>query len=190
MQRYSMLFAMVSAFFMQAGIAGTSQATPSPQPANACSFQPPTPVLSAHAYSGQSLERQSDNRMTEKARLPNGLRIDIRQSACADVLTTEFILRVPEDRRLQLGQDGWIRLAQTTIAELKTHKPAGEYKELDDFLRRAQGQRSRDGTIAACRDGSDARPGECTWESLGGFVFSVKRAKRGTRVLVTQYVSA
>jgi hypothetical protein len=90
---------------------------------------------------------------------------------------------------LHLDQNGWIELARTTIAGLTTHKPAAEYKDLNDFLSRAHSLRSRNDVLAACKDGSDARPGECSWESLGGFVFSVRRTGRGTRVSVTQYVS-
>jgi hypothetical protein len=197
MRRYLLLFAAAAIFFAQAGIAGTSDvavalAAHSPTPersAGTCSFQPPAPVLLPNSYSGQTLERQSENRVTEKAQLHNGLRIEIRQSACVDFLTTEFTLIVPRDRNLQLDQNGWIELARTTIAGLKTLKPADEDTDLNDFLSHAEGLRPHNGIVAVCKDGSDARPGECSWDSLGGFVFSVKRTEHCTRISVTKYLS-
>lgn len=189
MQRDSLVFAAATVFLMQAGSAGASQAPAAPHSAMACSFQPPTPILLPHAYSGQTLERQSENQVIEKAQLNNGLRIEILQSACADFLTTEFTLIIPRGRNPQPDQNGWIELARTTIAGLKTHKPPSEYAELNEFLGRAPGLRPHNGVLGVCKDGSDARPGECSWESLGGFVFSVKRTERGTRVSITQYLS-
>lgn len=197
MRRYLLLFAAATTLFVQSSVAGTTHAAvtlnahapPSLQPTSACTFQPPTPVFSPNTYPGQTFERQAGNQVTEKAQLPNGLRIEVRQRACVDFLTTEFTLLVPHDQGLHLDQNGWIELARTTIAGLTTHKPAAEYKDLNDFLSRAHSLRSRNDVLAACKDGSDARPGECSWESLGGFVFSVRRTGRGTRVSVTQYVS-
>lgn len=188
MRRYLLLVAAATSLFVQSSIAGTkyvpvtldAHAPPSQQPANACTFQPPTPALSPNIYPGQTLERQAGNQMIEKAQLHNGLRIEVQQSACVDFLTTEFTLLVPRDQGLQLDQNGWIELARTTIAGLKTHKPAAEYKDLNNFLSRAHTLHSRNGLVAACKDGSDARPGECSWESLGGFVGSGANRGIGT----------
>lgn len=197
MRPYLFLIATTTAFFAQAAIAGTSHvatvfADHSPalkHSANTCSFQPPVPVLLPNGYPGQTLEWQSENRVTEKAQLQNGLRIEIRQSACADFLTTEFTLIVPGEQDLQLDQDGRIRLARTTIAGLKMRKRADEYADLNDFLGQASGLGPHNDIVAACKDGSQARPGECSWDSLGGFVFSVKRTVHGARISVTKYLS-
>jgi hypothetical protein len=127
--------------------------------------------------------------MTEKAQLHNGLHIEIRQSTCVDFLVTEFILIVPRDQHPQPDQDGWIELARTTIASLKTLKPASEYTEVNNFLKHAHDLRPRDGSRSVCRDESEAPPGECSWESLGGFIFSVTHTGQATRISVTEYVS-
>jgi hypothetical protein len=155
----------------------------------ACDFQPPEPVLLAHAYAGHVLAQRSGNRLMEKAQLPDGLRIEIQQSTCVDFLTTEFILVFPHNQGPQPESNDWIDIARNTIASLKTRRPAGEYAQLNDFLKRAHALRPRNGTRSSCRDGSDAAPGECTWESLGGFVFSVTRTGQDTRVSVTEYLS-
>lgn len=176
MRRYLLVLA-ATVFFAQAGIATTSDVavnpaahSPTPQrSANTCSFQPPARVLLPNSYLGQTVERQGRNRLTEKAQLHNGLRIEIRQSACVDFLTTEFTIIVPHNRNLQQDQSGWVMLARTTIAGLKTGKQADEYTDLNDFLSHAQGFRPHDGIVAICNDGSDAPPGECSWDSLGGF---------------------
>jgi hypothetical protein len=191
MQRYVRLLATI-AFFMQTGVAEARQAAAAgdAQPANACSFQPPAPLLLPNTYAGQSQERQRDNLITEKAHLSNGLRIEIQQSACVDFVTTEFVLIIPREPGRELDQKAQIRLARATIAGLKTARPARENAELLDFLNRAPGLRSHAGSLGSCRDGSEARPGECSWESMGGFIFSVKRTERGTRISVTQYLSA
>jgi hypothetical protein len=198
MQRYLLLFATF-AFYVHAGVAGarnlavpgSGDAHPptSVASADACSFQPPRPVLLPNSYPGQTLERQSDNGMTEKAQLNNGLRIEIRQSTCVDFLVTDFVLIIPCEQGRQRDRNAQLRLARSTIAGLKTRIPTGGFAELLDFLRRAPGLRLRDGSLGLCRDGSNAQPGECSWESMGGFVFSVKRSARGTRISVSQYLS-
>src|ERR1700712_1534309 len=63
--------------------------------ANACDFRPPTPILLPHAYASQAVKRKPDNEITETAQLANGLRIEISQSACVDIFTTEYALIVP-----------------------------------------------------------------------------------------------
>lgn len=187
MYRFFFLFVAMMALLIQESIAGTG--TPLTDDTAACTFQAPTPVLRPHAYAGQVLTRQSENRSMEKAQLPDGLRIEIRQSACVDFLATEFILIFPRRQGPQPDANTWIDLARGTIANLKTRKPAAEYTQLNDFLKRAHNLRPRDGIRSACRDGSEAAPGECTWESSGGFVFSVKRTGQDTRVSVTEYLS-
>lgn len=196
MYAYSLLLVATTAFFMQAGVSGVAQAPvdleahapTSLRSATSCAFQAPAPILLPTSYPGQTLERQNGNRVTETAALDKDLRIEIRQSACVDFLTTEFTL-ISSDQSLQLDHDGWIELARTILAGLKTRKPAGEYAAMLDFLKRARGLRPQDGILGSCRDGSVARPGECSWESLGGFVFSTKRTEHGARISVTQYLS-
>lgn len=167
-----------------AAAAGAAQAE------DGCEFQPPSPVLAPHAYPGQTMARQSGNRLTETARLPGGLRIEIRQSACADFVTTEFTLLVPGAQGRPASREGWIELARAAIAGLKMRRPLSEYSELNDFLGRAKRPGLDESSVGACRDGSKARPGECSWESQGGFRWSAQRSARGMRLSAMQYLSA
>jgi hypothetical protein len=187
MYRFFFLFAVMTAPLMQESIAATGTA-PNGDTA-ACNFQPPKPVLLPHAYAGQVLAQGSGNRLMEKVQLPDGPRIEIQQSACVDFVTTEFIMIFPRKQGPQPDSSDWIDIARGTIAHLKKRRPAAEYTQLNDFLKRAHALRSYKGSRSLCRDGSDAAPGECTWESSGGFVFSVKRTGQDTRVSVTEYLS-
>lgn len=157
--------------------------------ADACDFRPPTPILLQHAYSAQTVKRKPENEITETAKLPNGLEIEISQSACVDVLTTEYALIVPIAQGALENQRALIELLRKTIPGLKRRTSAPELAELNDFLEHANEVPLRDGTRSVCRDGSLARSGECSWESTGGYILSVKPVGRSTRISVIEYVS-
>ena len=127
--------------------------------------------------------------MTETAHLPHGIAIEIRQGACVDIVTTEYALRVPMARGAAQKQEVLIALLRTTMAALKTRTPPAELAELDSFLEHAYDVPVRDGSRAICNDGSSAPAGECSWESTGGYILSVKPVGRSTRVAVIKYFS-
>jgi hypothetical protein len=157
--------------------------------ANTCDFRPPTPILLPHVYAGQTVRRKPVNEITETAQLPNGLRIEINQSACVDIFTTEYALIVPFKQGTSENQSALIELLRKTIPGLKRRLSAPPLAELNDFLKDANNVPLRDGTRSVCRDGSTAPSGECSWESTGGYVLSVKPVGRSTRISVIQYVS-
>ena len=157
--------------------------------ADACDFRPPTPILLPHAYAGQTVKRKPENEITETAQLANGLRIEISQSACVDILTTEYALIVPLEQGASESQIALIELLRKTIRGLKKRTSARQLAELNDFLRHANDVPLRDGTRSICRDGSTAWSGECSWGSTGGYVLSVKPVGRSTRISVIEYVS-
>ena len=157
--------------------------------ADACVFRSATPILLQHAYSGQTVKRKPENEIIETARLPNRLRIEISQSACMDILTTEYALIVPLDQGALENQSALIELLRTTILGLERRASARQLTELNNFLKHANNVPLRDGTRSICMDGSIARSGECSWESMGGYVLSVKPVGRSIRISVIEYVS-
>lgn len=157
--------------------------------ASACDFRPPVPILLSHVYAGQTVKRKPINEITETAQLPNGLRIEINQSACVDVVTTEYALIVPPKQGASEDQSALIELLRKTIPGLKRRPSAPPLAELNDFLKDANNVPLREGTRSVCRDGSTAPSGECSWESTGGYVLSVEPVGRNTRISVIQYVS-
>lgn len=154
-----------------------------------CDFRPPTPILLPHAYAGQSLHLKPLNEMTETAPLPDGSRIEISQSACVDIVTTGYALTVSLPQGTSENHRALIELLRQTIRALKTRPSAPPLAALDDFLRHANSVPLRDGTRSICRDGSTAPSGECSWESTGGYVLSVKPVGRRMRISVIEYVS-
>jgi hypothetical protein len=157
--------------------------------ANTCDFRPPTPILLPNVYAGQTVKRKPVNEITETAQLPNGLRIEISQSACVYIFTTEYALIVPLKQETPENQSALIELLRKTIPGLTMRPSAPPLAELNDFLKDANNVPLRDGTRSVCRDGSTAPSGECSWESKGGYVLSVKPVGRSTRISVIQYVS-
>ncbi len=156
---------------------------------NMCDFRPPKLILLPHAYPDQTVKRKPENEITETAQLPNGLRVEISQSACVDIFTTEYAVIVPLEQGTSENQTVLIELLRKTIASLKKRPAAPPLAELNDFLKHANNVPLRDGTRSMCRDGSTAPSGECSWESTGGYVLSVKPVGRSTRISVIQYVS-
>jgi hypothetical protein len=158
--------------------------------ADACDFQPPMPILADHAYAGQTVKRKPNHEITETAKLPNGMRIEIRQSACVDIVTTEYALIVPIARSTSENQGDLIELLRNTIPALKRRASSPQPTGITDFLKHVNEVPLRDGTRSVCKDGSIAKSGECSWESTGGYVLSVKPVGRSRRISVIEYVSA
>jgi hypothetical protein len=154
-----------------------------------CSFMAPDPVLRPKAYPGQTLDKRSSHASLETVRPRPGLRIDIRQDGCEDFITTEFTLTVARGQERERTEDEWIAFARAEIAGLKTSEPR-RFRELDVFLAKAHRIKPRNGERALCRDGSAGDAGACSWDSLGGYIFSVKRGRAATTISVIEYLSA
>lgn len=157
--------------------------------ADTCTFAPPAPLLQPHAYPGQTEVRGGANKLQEDAQLGAGLHLEIRQGGCVDVLTTEYVLTLPDSGRDHAGEDALIALARTEIGRLKTRRTPAERGALLDFLKRAPTLPPRDGSRTLCRDGGVPETGECSWNSQGGYSVSVTRNAHATRVRVTEMVS-
>jgi hypothetical protein len=156
---------------------------------DSCSLRAPDPVLRPGAYPGQTLDKRSSHTSMETARPRPGLRIDIRQDGCVDVITARFVLTVARGQERERTEDEWIDFARAEINQLKTSAPR-RFHELDAFLGKAHEIAPRNGERTVCRDGSAGDAGVCSWDSLGGYIFSVRRGRRATTVSVTEYTSA
>lgn len=159
---------------------------------DACTFEAPQAVLRKGAYVVQSFVRLPGNRATERAQLGRGIVLEIRQSQCVDVISTEFVLTAPPgeaSRARAAGDGGWIGLARELLANLKTRDDRAKFEELDHFLETAPNLPEHAGIRSICRDGTVAGAGECSWESTGGFSVTVSRSARATRIAVLQYLS-
>lgn len=154
-----------------------------------CSLMVPGPVLQPNANPGQTLGKRSKHASMETVRPRPGLRVDIRQDACEDFVTTRFTLTVARGREDNRTEDEWIDFARAEIAKLKTSEPR-RLKELDAFLAGAHLLAPREGERAVCRDGSAGEAGVCSWDSLGGYILSIQRGRAATTISVTEYVSA
>lgn len=154
-----------------------------------CSLMAPDPVLRPHAYPGQTLNQPSRHSSTETASPHAGLRVTIRQDGCANFVTTRFTLTVARGRERERSEDEWIDFARAEIAGLKIREPQ-RLAELVAFLVKAHGIAPREGERAICRDGSAPDASDCSWDSLGGYIVSVKRGRNATTISVTEYVSA
>ncbi|MDB5908035.1 MAG: hypothetical protein JWP34_2149 [Massilia sp.] len=155
-----------------------------------CSLRPPRAVLQSNAYADQTLKRQDPNRMKESVTVRRGLRLEVTQSQCEDLITTTFTFVVPRKPGSETGEKYWIDFARTEIGKLRTTDSSTRFSEMNSFLARANTIAPRGGTRSICKDNSAAEAGECSWESLGGFIFEVKHGKSETRVSVTEYTSA
>jgi hypothetical protein len=154
-------------------------------PASDCSFQMPAPLLQTQRLPGYTLARQRDNEMRETATLRDGVGLSVHQGGCADFVTIEYVFSVPARPGLPRDRDALIDLARREIGRINAGDSADRKTELDTFL-----QRAHSGANSACRDGSAAPPGDCSWESGGGFSLAIKqeRGKR-TRITVLRYIS-
>jgi hypothetical protein len=155
-----------------------------------CEFQPPQAMLQSTAYAGYTFKRAPENNATERAQIRDKLNVEVATSQCADSIVRTITFIVPSAGNMQHDQRHWLDLARTEIAALKRREADVEDTELKQFLTRAAGIAPRAGTRSACKDGSTADAGECTWDSMGGYIFEVKKSGATIRVSVTEYSSA
>jgi hypothetical protein len=156
---------------------------------DSCSLMVPGPVLRPQAYPRQTLDQRSKHSSMETVTPHAGLRVEMRQDACEDFITTRFTLIVAHGREHKRTDQEWIDFARAEIAGLKTREPQ-RFKDLEAFLATAYRVAPRKGVRAICRDGSAADAGECSWDSLGGYMVSIAHVRNVTTISVTEYVSA
>lgn len=155
-----------------------------------CTMQPPQAALQAKAYPGYKMERRKANRTIESAPLHDGMQVEIQQGQCVDFLVSAVTLVLPRQAHANASESELMELARGEIARLKTSAAAGKYDELQQFLAQAHGIPAQRGKRAACKDQSEAQPGQCSWESAGGFIVEVRYRPDTIRVTVTEYTSA
>lgn len=166
--------------------AGTA-AAPQPDPDNGCSLRAPQALLLPHAYPGQTALPGKENTLVEAAVLAGGVRLRIERHSCVDGVSTELVLLVPGS----LASDrAAIDLLRTTIEQLKWDRARADAPSLLAFLQRAPALPLRKGVRSVCNDDSIADPGDCSWESNGGFVLSIKRGATSSRISFTATNSA
>jgi hypothetical protein len=156
--------------------------------ADECSFRPPQALLQPGAYRHYAFTPEKDNRAVESAELRDGLRIEISSSQCVDFVVREISLIVPK-RAPGPDDKAWLRFARTEIGRLKRRSGTADFSELERFLAAARQIAPRDGARSACKDHSNAPAGLCSWESMGGFIFTVTQNKGKLRISATDYVS-
>lgn len=154
-----------------------------------CDFNPPQAVLQPKAYADYTFTRQSLGRATETARVRDNLRVEISLSQCADIIVSEITFIVPPTHARKFDESYWLDFAQTEIGMLKLNPLAGDYRELQQFLARARNIAPHDNKRSICKDNSVAEAGQCTWESMGGFIFQVKKTGSKIRISATEYTS-
>jgi hypothetical protein len=154
---------------------------------NGCSLRPPEAVLPPHAYSGQTARRGKENTLVESAVLADGVRLEIRRSACVDGVSMRLMLLV--SGKLASDQAAIERL-RSTIGQLKWDRERAWAASLLTFLQRAPTLPLRQGARAVCNDDSVAEPGQCSWESNGGYELRIERGAKMTRITLTATMSA
>lgn len=158
--------------------------------ASDCDFQPPQAMLQSTAYAGYAFTRAPENNATERARIRDNLGVEVKTSQCADSIVRTITFIVPSAGNLQRDHRYWLELARTELAALKHKEAVTEDNDLTQFLLRADAIAPHAGARSACKDGSAADAGECSWDSMGGYIFEVKRSGATIRVSVTEYSSA
>jgi hypothetical protein len=162
-------------------------ALPMAQADNGCSLRPPEAVLQPHAYPGQTARRGKENTLVESAMLADGARIEIRRSACVDGVSSQLVLLIPG----KLASDqAAIEKLRSIIGQLKWDSERAWAPSLLTFLQRAPTLPLRQGARAVCNDDSVAEPGQCSWESNGGYELRIERGARTTRIILTAAISA
>ena len=156
---------------------------------NGCSFNPPAPMLQAKAYAGYAFKRGAQNNATEKVQLRSNLRLEIAMGQCVDLIVHTFTFTAVDAAKGRHDDRYWFDLARSEIAALKRKETVTD-AELDQFLLRARTLAPQAGARSACKDGSKAESGQCTWESGGGFIVEVKKTGANVTVSVTEYTSA
>ena len=155
-----------------------------------CTFNPPAAILQPKAYAGYAFKRAPQNNATEKVQLRSNLRLEIAMSQCADLIVHTFTFTAVDAAKGQHDDRYWLDVARTEIAALRRKEPAPADAELDQFLLHARTLAPQAGTRSACKDGSKAASGQCTWESGGGYIVEVKKVGANVTVSVTEYTSA
>jgi len=155
---------------------------------DSCNFNPPSPLLLPKAYAKQAFRSEKDNRAVEFAQIDKDVGLEIHLSQCADFIIAEFILILPRDAGATRDKQYWLDFAAVEIGRLKTKDPQAN-ADLLAFLKKAATNSSRRDIFSACRDGSFAEAGQCSWDSLGGFIFEVRATPSAFRISATRYVS-
>jgi hypothetical protein len=155
-----------------------------------CAFIPPQAVLQPKAYSSYTFTRKAQNRAIETAKVRDNLHVEILLSQCADIIVREITFIVPRVAAGEQSEKYWLQFAQAEIGRLKRNASAGDDRDMQQFLVLALNIGPRHGTRSRCKDGSMAEAGECSWDSMGGFIFKVKKDGSKVKVSVTEYSSA
>lgn len=158
-------------------------------PAADCTFNPPQALLNSKAYSNYSFTRKANNEAVETAVARHGVGIEVLQSRCEDFLVTEIAFIVRNGQFAEPDENFWLNFAQIEIGRLKRTRSAGDLRDLRQFLVQSSEIRPRNGTRSKCKDASIAEAGQCSWESLGGFIFRVNKDGSNVRVSATEYLS-
>jgi len=83
-----------------------------------------------------------------------------------------------------------IEKLRSTIGQLKWDSERAWAPSLLSFLQRAPSLPLREGARAVCNDDSVAEPGQCSWESNGGYELRIERGAKTTRIILTATLSA
>lgn len=158
-------------------MAGAASATED----SVCTFQAPVPVLDSKAYPHRAFKRESYNSSTESVTVRNGVRVEIEKSQCVDFVATTISVVVQREKH---DDAYWLDFARAEIAKLKFADSATQFSDIGKFLAQA-----KTGKHSACKDGSSAEAGACSWASGGGFSAEVQSDAASTRVTATEYTS-
>jgi hypothetical protein len=157
---------------------------------NECAFNPPQAVLQPKAYSNYTFTRKAQNRAIESATVRDNLHVEISLDQCVDIIVREITFIVPLKEGGEQSEQYWLQFAQAEIGRLKRNASDRDDRDMQQFLVLALNIGSRHGTRSSCKDGSMAEAGVCSWESMGGFIFEVKKDGSSVKVSVTEYSSA
>jgi hypothetical protein len=156
---------------------------------NACSFNPPSAVLQPRSYPKQTFRRGKNNEASESAQISKDVRLVVHRSQCTDFIVTEFAFNLSRSGDQAAERKDWLDYAIAEITRLNiVNMPVG-IAGLLAFLKNAHAVQPLQDVLSACRDGSHAAPGECSWDSAGGYIFKVTKTKSLMHISVTEYVS-
>ena len=151
-----------------------------------CSFAAPTGLLKPQAYRAYAFTPAPGNQAVESADIAKDVRLEIRHSQCVDFLVTKYTFKVKSNLIAAGAQSASRDFAIKALTDLKLRDAAFAPTDLLSFLKKTK---ASSGIISACKDGSNAPPGECSWDSLGGYIFEVKPQKESTTISLTEYIS-
>jgi hypothetical protein len=149
-----------------------------------CSFSAPTGLLQPQAYNSYAYRPALDNEAFESAYITKDMHLEIHHSQCVDFVVQEFVFTL--NAPLDVSP---LDFAIKQIENIKLSESERRPTELLAFLKGRAKKSFVGKKISACRDGSSAPPGECPWDSLGGYTFEVKRDKKRITIVVTEYIS-